>query len=261
MQSENNRGSRSGVRRCIISPFMIFLFLLSTTFCSITVSAAKSTAEGGSNMQDVESSRDAVNTIDVVLIGASYAQGLQKIELPGVVVINKGVGGQQSFELLDRFHRDVVELHPGKVIIWGFINDIFRSDSSERTAAVARIKESFQEMVRLSRENNITPILATEITLGTRGGLKETVAGIIGGLMGKTSYQERVNSYVMEVNEWLKAYASEQGLAVLDFQEALADEKGLVRKKEYTQEDGSHVSEEGYRILSQLIHQNADLFE
>ncbi|WP_205234780.1 GDSL-type esterase/lipase family protein [Desulfopila inferna] len=200
------------------------------------------------------------SNIDIVLIGASYAEGLKLNEVAGMTMINKGVGGQQSFEMLDRFQDDVINLNPRKVVIWGFINDIFRADPGKMDDAIVRIQESYREMVRLSRENSIEPLLATEITMGPRGGFKETIVRFIAGLMGKVSYQERVNLDVRKVNEWLKKYAAEQGLSVLEFQQVLADEEGLMREKKFTQDDGSHISEEGYKILSQYMINNEELF-
>ena len=55
-------------------------------------------------------------------------------------VINRGVAGQQSFELLARFDNDVVPERPRAVILWGFINDIFRapSDTEPRSLGCAK---------------------------------------------------------------------------------------------------------------------------
>ncbi len=197
---------------------------------------------------------------DIVLIGASYAEGLKLNEVAGMTMINKGVGGQQSFEMLNRFQDDVINLNPRKVVVWGFINDIFRAGPGKMDDAIVRIQESYREMVRLSRKNNIEPLLATEITMGPLGGFKETIVRFVAGLMGKVSYQERINLEVRKVNEWLRKYAAEQGLSVLEFQQVLADEEGLMRERNFTQDDGSHISEEGYKTLSQYIKNNEELF-
>ena len=106
----------------------------------------------------------------IVILGASYAKGWQPREIPGVQFVNRGVGGQQSFEVLDRFHEDVVLLNPRAVILWGYINDLFRSRPDQRAAAKARARESFLEMIRLARENGIEPIAATEVTIRAKAG-------------------------------------------------------------------------------------------
>ena len=67
----------------------------------------------------------------VVVLGASYAGGWQLEPIAGVSVVVRGVSGQQSFEVLERFERDVVSAKPRAVILWGFINDIFRAPAAE----------------------------------------------------------------------------------------------------------------------------------
>ncbi len=185
----------------------------------------------------------------IVLIGASYAEGLELAAVAGRPILNKGVGGEQSFEMLARFQTDVIDQKPQAVIMWGFINDIFRADRAQIPAAIERIKTSYREMVRLAQANGIVPILATEVTMGPRGGFKERVVGWIAGLMGKTSYQAFINRHVLEVNSWLKTYAADQSLQVLDLQQLLAEEEGALRQRRYAQEDGSHISVQGYAAI------------
>ncbi len=189
----------------------------------------------------------------IVLLGASYAKGVKSKTLKGHQLINKGVGGDQSSGMLARFDSDVLALAPAKVIIWGFINDIFRSEKDQLNETLERIKANFVEMISLAQANGIEPIVATEITMGPRPGFKELVGTWLGKVRGKTSYQEFINGHVMQINRWLKEYAGEHGLQVLDIQALLA-EGGVMRNKKYVQEDGSHVSEQGYASI-------ADYFE
>lgn len=67
----------------------------------------------------------------VVVIGASYARGWKPESLWGANVVNKGASGEQTHEMLARFDDDVLALEPQMVIIWGFINDIYRSGLSQ----------------------------------------------------------------------------------------------------------------------------------
>jgi hypothetical protein len=66
----------------------------------------------------------------IVLLGASYVRGWNLQDIAGCRVINKGVNGEQSFEMLSRFEQDVIAVCPRAVIIWGYINDIFRSEKA-----------------------------------------------------------------------------------------------------------------------------------
>ena len=134
------------------------------------------------------------------------------------------------------------------VIIWGFINDIFRSERQNIEKAIEKIKISFERMVQISEENEIIPILATEVTIRPKDSWKESLANWVGKILGKKSYQDYVNRHVISVNEWMRDYAEQQNLLLLDLQKVISDENGL-RKKECATEDGSHISEKGYAEL------------
>jgi len=68
-------------------------------------------------------------------------------------------------------------------------------------------------------------------------------------LRGKTSYAERVSAHVEDVNEHLRELARREGLQLLDFGKAFANEDGT-RKAEYGAEDGSHITKAGYEALT-----------
>ena len=89
------------------------------------------------------------------------------------------------------------------------------------------------------------------MTIRAKDEWRETIAGLIGGLLGKTSYHDYVNSHVMRMNRWIRETSSREGVLLLDFEAALSDDHGL-RRKDFAQPDGSHISAKGYEALSQL---------
>jgi uncharacterized SAM-binding protein YcdF (DUF218 family) len=195
----------------------------------------------------------------LVILGASYAGGWRVERIGQHAVINKGVSGEQSFEMLNRFERDVVAASPRAVVLWGFINDIFRATDVE--AAVPRIRNSFTKMVALARERGIEPILATEVTIRPPASWTNGIAALLGAVRGKESYQGRINRYVMDTNRWLVDLARREGLLLLDLQSATADGTGM-RRPEFAQEDGSHIAARGYQVLTDyavpLLQQHLD---
>jgi len=186
----------------------------------------------------------------LVVIGASYARGWTDASWGGFAIVNKGVDGEQSFEMLARFKRDVLDERPDVVIIWGFINDIFRSNREGIDPALERTRGNITKMVDLARANGIKPVIATEVTIRGRSGVKETIASWIGRIKGGESYQDFVNRHVLRTNQWIREYSIEQRIQLLDFQPLLADGAGR-RKREYAMEDGSHLSALAYNRLSQ----------
>ncbi|MGA6826472.1 GDSL-type esterase/lipase family protein [Nitrospira sp. NS4] len=201
-------------------------------------------SEGQMKMDKVEAGSKTI-----VLIGASYAGGWPSEKpLAGYRMINKGVSGQQSFEMLARFESDVCALNPDAVIIWGFINDVFRSDRSQIDQTLRRTRESIIAMVELARRTGITPVLATEVTIRGKAGWSERFESMIGRILGKSSYQDYVNGHVIETNRWIRDLATREGVLLLDLETVLADQQS-VRRKEFALPDGSHISPQGYEAL------------
>ena len=209
------------------------------------VSGTFGKVQSGSAMQSSSDQRPG----SLVVLGASYAGGWDLNAVGPTPVIVRGAPGEQSFEMLARFERDVVAARPRAVLIWGFINDISRSGLQNMDAVTARIRDSYTQMIALARKHGIEPILATEVTLRQKAGFTETLASWAGWLMGKTSYQDRVNEHVMANNRWLMELAKRENLLILDFQAALA-ENGVGRRREFAKEDGSHIPPAGYAALT-----------
>jgi len=185
----------------------------------------------------------------VVVLGASYAGGWDLNSIAGAPIINRGMSGQQSIEMLERFERDVVAARPRAVVIWGFINDFFRTTPQDAEQTAVRVRDSYKRMIELARRNGIEPIIATEVTIRPPDTWSETLTSWVGSLFGKESYQDRINRYVLAANQELIALAEQERVMMLDFQAALA-EKGGRRRREFIQEDGSHVTAAGYAALT-----------
>jgi len=185
----------------------------------------------------------------VVILGASYAGSWKVSDLGGIQVVNRGVAGQQSFELLERFDRDVLPASPRAVILWGFINDIFRA-GSDVEGALVRMRDSYTKMVALSRQHGVEPILATEVTVRPPDSWTERLSAMVGWLLGKQSYQDRINRQVIDANRWLGELAARERLLLLDLQAVLGEENGR-RRREFIQDDGSHLTMAAYGALTE----------
>lgn len=192
---------------------------------------------------------EASSTQHVVVIGASYAASWHIERLAGRVVVNMGIDGNQSFEMAERFDRDVMASSPSVVVIWGFINDIFRSDLANIPSSKIRIQESYRDMIDVAQSNGVEVILATEVSIREPSGFMNAVAGIVGRMLGKTSYQDTINKHVSDVNQWLRVYAESKAITVLDFEALLADTDGQ-RKAKFAVSDGSHLTAAAYEAMS-----------
>jgi lysophospholipase L1-like esterase len=224
----------------------VFLFALTVLATFITLATASAAGQTDSAKGRTGA---AASPARVVIIGASYAKNWNPPELGGMQVVNRGVGGEQTHEMLARFDRDVLAQAPRAVIIWGFVNDIFRSTPEELENKLVRSRENLGLMVEKARARGIVPIIATEVTLPVGDSWSERIAGWIGTLRGKQGYQDYVNGHVVEMNHWVRRLAAEKQLAVLDFEKVLAGSDGR-RRPEYATQDGTHLSPLAYDALT-----------
>jgi uncharacterized SAM-binding protein YcdF (DUF218 family)/lysophospholipase L1-like esterase len=185
----------------------------------------------------------------VVILGASYAGGWKPARLGGHPVVNAGVAGEESWQMLARFDRDVVAHRPRAVILWGFINDIHRAPKDRVDQAVSRARESFVTMIARARAAGIEPIVATELTIRPVDSWSETFGSWVGWALGKESYQAVINRRVLETNAWLRDLARREGLLVLDLHPQLSDADGM-RRKGFAKPDGSHIPPAGYDAIA-----------
>lgn len=185
----------------------------------------------------------------VVLLGASYAAAWRLSNIAGCRVVNRAIPGDQTPSYVERFHRDVVALQPRAVIIWGIDNDLQRAPRDRAGEACQRVERNLEALVRLAREHDIEPILATDMTLGSPAGCYERVAAMAGWLRGKEGYQQRINRHVLRLNDFIRALAARSGAPLLDLHPLVSARNGM-RERRYTKADGSHLTDAAYRVIT-----------
>jgi len=207
---------------------------------------------------DMKISRPESRTI--VVIGASYAGGwTPDAPIAGYRIVTKGVSGEESSQVLARFERDVLTRGPDAVIIWGFINDIFRTDRLRLGERLQKTRRDLWPMVELARKAGIVPIVATEVTIRGEDGWAEAAASLVGRILGKESYQDYINQHVSEINRWIREISVRENILLLDFEVVLADQRGM-RRKEFAKPDGSHISAQGYEALTRYADERLTAF-
>lgn len=212
---------------------------------------AKSEAGGYGN--DTGTDQIEMGAKTIVVIGASYAESWNpERTIAGYRVVNKGVHGQQSFEMLARFQSDVIALKPNAVIVWGFSNDVHRSDRDRINHTLRRTRESILAMIQLAKQSPIIPILATDITIRCEDEWPEVFKAQIGKIIGKESYEDYINGHVVETNRWIRDTVAREEILLLDLETVFADQHG-VRSKESAKPDGRHISPKGYEALTHYI--------
>ena len=146
-------------------------------------------------------------------------------------VVNRGISGQTSSQMLVRFRADVVALHPKIVHILAGTNDV-AGNTGPLTAQ--DFKNNIMSMVELARGNGIAVIL----------GSIPPAAGF--------NWRPEVKPVpiILELNRWLRDYAKEKGLRYVDYYTPLAGPAGELKAD--LGNEGVHPNRKGYEIMRKL---------
>jgi acyl-CoA thioesterase-1 len=144
-----------------------------------------------------------------------------------IEIINKGVVGELSEQMVARFDSDVIRLSPKVVIILGGSNDLGWG------LPPGEILQNLNAMYRRSCENHITPIACT-------------IPSVLG-------YDEGIPPRII-LNRLVQERCREMRIRCVDVFRATLD-KGSNRLDLQYSSDGLHLSSEGYRRMGAAIYE------
>lgn len=142
-------------------------------------------------------------------------------------VINCGINGNTTSDMLARFDRHVLRHDPTHVIIMGGINDVLWRESYDR------IVWNLGTMVERAQEN------AIEVILGLPTAVDEP----------------EFERLIERIRLWMRECAREKRLNVIDFASAFYTGSGQIRT-DLLLADGGHPTEEGYQAMFATIDLN-----
>ncbi|WP_353227929.1 GDSL-type esterase/lipase family protein [Novosphingobium sp.] len=166
----------------------------------------------------------------VVLIGDSITEGWISTDpaLFTADVVDRGVSGQTSVQIMARFYQDVVRLHPRVVHILCGTNDIAGNTGPTSPDAFAN---AVLAMVDMARANHIAVVLGSI-----------PPAGAFGWRPGF-----RPATQITAFNQWLRDLARQRGLVYADYHSAMADAADAM--KPWLSSDGVHPNAAGYALM------------
>jgi len=171
----------------------------------------------------------------IVFIGNSIIENWEKLDpdfFTNKNYINKGISGQTTPQILNRFKKDVIDLHPKLVIILAGINDIAQNTGP---ITLQETSENIFAMAELAKKHQIKVVLCSvlpALDFPWRNGLHPA---------GK----------IVTLNELLKKYANKNDILYLDYYSSMVD-KNLGLIDDYTY-DGVHPNKSGYQIMAPLV--------
>ena len=139
-------------------------------------------------------------------------------------LVNQGVNGNTTLNMLGRFKRSVLRYNPTHVVISGGINDVICGESFDR------ISWNFREMVEIAQAEGI------KVILGTPTAVDDTFFEIP----------------LLRLREWMAKYAQKHNIPLIAFHKAFYTADGAIRD-ELLLADGGHPTKEGYRLMFELI--------
>jgi len=154
-------------------------------------------------------------------------------EFPDYETINRGIDGQWAAGLLLRFQTDVVNLQPDIVIIE------ISSYNLRPQYSLSEIQEYLKSMVAISEDNSITPVITTMI------GLRENTKDC------ENCKNYSVRDSIIVYNNWIKKYATDKNILMIDFNNLLSNEDGNLAND--LSMDAIDPNHDGYKVMTEAV--------
>lgn len=135
-------------------------------------------------------------------------------------ILNQGVCGETTAEMLARFGRDALYRKPGIVIIMGGTNDAFAG------IVEAEVEQNIRLMAELSVQHSICPIIGLPIPC----------------------CPPREESLLAAYRRRIAFFCQRSGITTIDFYTPMLDVEGRFSRE--MQIDGVHPNEAGYRVMA-----------
>lgn len=169
---------------------------------------------------------------DVVFLGDSITEfwRFAQPDMFGDRIVDRGISGQTTPQILLRFYADVVALHPRVVHIMAGTNDIAGNTGPTTDD---QIFDNIRAMVDIAGVNHIKVVLAS-ITPATNG-------------------PARPAARILALNARLRELARQRGAIYVDYHAALGDGRDGI--KATLANDGLHPNRDGYAVMRPLSEQ------
>jgi lysophospholipase L1-like esterase len=176
--------------------------------------------------------RAAGTKVRMVFIGDSitefWAQANPKLFSGGFV--NRGIGGQLTWQMLVRFRQDVIDLHPRVVHILGGTNDLVGLAGA---TTLAEVESNIKTMIELAQAHGIAVVLGAVPPMGPPWDPPDRKAE------------------VLALNAWLAETARQDGLGFADYYAVLSDSTGALNTQ--LSIDSLHPNRWGFEEMEALM--------
>ena len=174
----------------------------------------------------------------IVLVGDSITEGWTEFNpefFQENNMINRGISGQTTPQMLIRLKQDAIHLGPKIIIINGGTNDIWGNTGPSTPEMII---DNLCSMAEIATKNDIDVALST--------------------ILPVYQYPDRDDiidppNTISLINSVLQDYCKENGLTFLDYFSPMADKKKGLRSDYGT--DGVHPNKQGYSVMEQVLRE------
>mgnify|MGYP003492999357 CR=1 FL=1 len=161
-------------------------------------------------------------------------------QIKNATIINRGIGGQTTAQVLGCFQQHVVSLKPKTIVIQVGVNDLKTIPlfPEQKAAIIQNCKTNIGQIVKNSLDTGAKVIITTIFPLGTLP------------IERKPFWSDDVAIAINDVNDYIKTLAGDR-VTVFDSSQVLANSQGIVDPK-YSR-DFLHINSEGYAALNKAI--------
>ena len=153
---------------------------------------------------------------------------------PGQPVVNSGIAGNTTDQILASMKTRVYDYNPSKIFLLIGTNDL--RDGKAQEAVVQNVEKIIEE-IQTNRKQ-------AEIFVESLYPVNGSVSSAVG---------VRSNEAIQNINAQLEKYCKKKNLAYIDMYSKLQDEQGNLQTQ-YTV-DGLHLSDEGYQIVAGVLQE------
>ena len=182
-----------------------------------------------------ESNRNLLDPDDLGVGYVKIAAGKLRLLYPDLEldILNRGVGGDRTVELLERVQKDVVDEHPDIVILAIGVNDVWHRFLLGREVTVEQFTENYNKLVEIIKGTGAKLLLLQPFVLNMED-------------------KPRLRPYIAQINEVIGNIAVREALPLIPLDEIFT---GLTQdiKPEQFSVDGVHPTHRGCRYIADRV--------
>lgn len=176
----------------------------------------------------------------VVLLGDSITEEFPAHEmLPDIGLYNRGISGNDTYDILNRLEQHIYPLQPGKLFLLIGVNDLAKYPNDTPQMVSLRIEEILDKLAANLPKCKLHLISVYPVNKSSDAKIDQVML----------SFSD--NQRIVALNGYLRQLAQQKNLPYLDIHPQLLNAEGELDLV-YTRE-GLHLTVEGYQVVVQAL--------